>query len=90
MLSFMHDAGVQDWHGFELPVSQNNLHWRFLEEILFLTIVPGVPNDISGRSVTRNVSSRQLTPQSYVPSVTQPSTNGFAVQEYFDSEPAIL
>ena len=45
----------------------------------FLTFIPGVPHNISGRKCDTKC---ELTPQSYVPSVTQPSTNGFAVQEY--------
>ena len=55
----------------------------------FLTFIPGVPHNISGRKCDTKC---ELTPQSYVPSVTQPSTNGFAVQgiALFDSEPAII
>ena len=55
----------------------------------FLTFIPGVPHNISGRKCDTKC---ELTPQSYVPSVTQPSTNGFAVQgiALFDSEPAVI
>ena len=53
----------------------------------FLTIIAGVPHDISGRSDKKC----ELTPQSYVPNVTQlrPMALPFKSIALFDGEPAI-
>lgn len=54
----------------------------------FLTITPGVPHDISGRSVTGKKC--ELTPQSYVHNVTQPSVDQWlCCSRVFDSRPVI-